>query len=66
MKLAIIMLLCVLGIGCDPPRGGDIRLVSTQRVVGNTWVSVFHDDRRSVTCWRFNSNLSCLPDSVLR
>lgn len=66
MKLAIILILCMLGCGQDPPPDGQFRLIRSENLGGNNFVRVLHDDRHAVTCWSFGGGLSCLPDSVLK
>lgn len=42
------------------------RVVDKQRVRGySSYMRVFHDNTRNVTCWKLGNGLSCIPDYML-
>ncbi|MGB5955434.1 hypothetical protein [Pseudomonas sp.] len=55
-RLALCLLLLATGASADPretiPMPYDAR--------------IYHDDLRSVTCWKIGNGLSCIPDSLLQ
>lgn len=73
MKQTIILLCCALLGGCiEHAQSGSEQQKGPQQVDKYTVdhrFSVWHDDKRNVTCWiyYFNSNksISCLPDRQL-
>jgi len=73
-RLALMVLLAALagcGVPQETPRTGAVAQEQID-TPGAGRVVVFHDDRRSVTCWAGNGygistigGLSCLPDWLL-
>ena len=73
--VGIIFLITLLCAGCvdntqiierDSVQEEEFDVLSVQHLSSiYTTVSVFHDNKRNVTCWRVGSGLSCIPDSYL-
>jgi len=77
-----LLLLSILAMSCDsdkaragaPEMPPVFQLVDRQELPEAWGMSVFHDDRRQVTCWLYkggtvsspSAGLSCIPDRDLR
>lgn len=63
----VVLAIVILALtGCDPMTPEEIAALKAAEP--DHWISVFHDDHRSVTCWRDHNKggVSCLPDWMLK